>query len=359
MKNNKKKLLVSSLIILLPILVGLIFWKDLPPEMTTHWGLDGTADGWSSRPFAVFGLPLFLLVMHWLCLFITFKDPKNKGQNRKVFGMVFWICPITSLFTCGIMYFAAFGKVFHLGSLTFLFIGLLFVVIGNYLPKCKQNHTIGIKVKWTLENEENWNATHRMGGKLWVAGGLMMMACIFLPETLLPIALILLICILVLVPTIYSWQYHKKQLREGTAVITPLPKGKYHRVFTVGALIFTATTLIFVLCICFTGDIEIQYGDTSFTIEASYWNDLTVEYDAIDSIEYRDSFQAGFRTFGFGSPRLSMGSFQNEELGSYTLYAYTKSPSCVLLTVHGKTLAIGGPDSESTKAIYEALLPRG
>ena len=216
-ENNKWKLLVSSVAILLPILVGLILWNDLPEQMTTHWGADGNADGWSSRTFAVLGLPLILLALHWVCIFITSKDPKNKGQNKKVFGMVLWICPIVSIFASGITYAAALGKEFNMEIIGLLLIGLMFVVIGNYLPKCKQNYTIGIKVKWTLANEENWNATHRFGGKVWVIGGLLLMACVFLPEALIPWVLMIALTIMAAIPIVYSYAYYKKQVAAGTA----------------------------------------------------------------------------------------------------------------------------------------------
>ena len=210
-KNNKWKLTLSSILILLPILLGLIFWNELPEQMTTHWGADGNADGWSSRSFAVFGLPLIILALHWLCVFFTVKDPKNKNQNKKVFGMVLWICPVLSFFASGMIYAGALGKEFDIEVITLLFIGLMFVILGNYLPKCKQNYTIGIKVKWALANEENWNATHRLGGKVWVIGGLLLMACVFLPDTIVPWALIIILPVLAVIPVVYSYLYFKKQ----------------------------------------------------------------------------------------------------------------------------------------------------
>lgn len=210
LKNNKVKLIISSVLIVLPVLIGIIFWDELPERIVTHWGPDGNADGWSSRAFAVFVLPLFMLAVHWLCVFFTARDPKNRNQNKKVFGLVIWICPVVSIFANGIVYAAAFGKKLNVNIIMMLLMGLMFTAIGNYLPKCKQNRTIGIKVKWALESEENWNATHRMGGKVWVAGGLLMMACVFLPESLIPWALIAIMPILAFVPVIYSYVYYRK-----------------------------------------------------------------------------------------------------------------------------------------------------
>ena len=209
-KNNKWKLLFSSIVILLPIVFGLIFWNELPEQMITHWGIDGNADGWSNRYFAVFALPIFILIIHWLCIFCTtILDPKNKNQNNKVVGLVIWITPIISLVTNGIIYAASFDKEFSPYLINTLLIGVIFVIIGNYLPKCKQNYTIGIKVKWTLESEKNWNATHRFGGKVWVIGGLLIMISSFLPETIIPWVMASLIVILAIVPIIYSYLYYK------------------------------------------------------------------------------------------------------------------------------------------------------
>ena len=353
LKDKKRTLILTSLLTLSPILFGLLLWDSLPEQMTTHWGADGVADGWSGRPFAVFGLPLIMLATHWLCAFFTGLDPKNRGQNRKVTELVLWIIPVVSLFTSGMVYVTAFDADIPPETLTFGLLGFVFMIIGNYMPKCKQNHTIGIKIKWTLENEENWNATHRMAGKLWVIVGFVSLFCGFLPLHLIPAAMIVLIAVTVLVPTLYSWNYHKKQVNSGNYTAKPQPKiNKKARTFS---LIAVSILLVFVGVIMFTGDIEVTYGETSFTIEASYWDDLTVEYEAIDAIEYREDVDAGVRTYGFGSARLSLGRFKNEEFGTYTRYAYTGSRTCVVIRAEEKTLVIAGRDAAQTQEIYETL----
>lgn len=357
-KKNKWKLLISSILILLPIALGLILWNDLPELMTTHWGADGVADGYMSRGLAVFALPLFLLAMHWLCLWITSRDRKNREQNPKVFGITFWICPIISLFANGIMYAVSFGYTLHIGTVMFLLLGLFFAVIGNYLPKCKQNFTIGIKVKWALANEENWNATHRLGGKMWVIGGLVIMAGAFLPQELAIWALFPVFLVMILVPILYSCFYYKKQVKEGRAPAKAVVPMKHRKLILAIVLILIAVILAVCLFLMFSGNIDLQYHETSFTISASYYDDLTVDYDAIDRIEYRESGDAGSRTFGFDSARLSMGKFENDEFGTYTRYTYTKCKAHILLEIDGKILVINGKDAACTKAIYNELLER-
>lgn len=209
MKKNKWNMLISSLVILLPVVFGLIFWNKLPEQMVTHWGADGKANGWSSRNFAVFGLPIFILLAHWLCVFCTLKDPKNSNQSNKIFGIILWICPITSLVANGMIYAVALGGALEAHVIVYLLVGLFFIIIGNYLPKCRQNYTIGIRVKWAVENEENWNATHRFAGKVWTIGGVLMMGCSFLPEEISIYVFVALTIGLSLLSAGYSYYYYK------------------------------------------------------------------------------------------------------------------------------------------------------
>lgn len=208
-KKNKWKLLLSSLVILLPIMFGLIFWNKLPEQMVTHWGADGEVNGWSSRNFAVFGLPVFLLFVHWFCVFCTAKDPKNKNQSNKIYSIVLWICPLVSLVTNGMIYATALGETLKPDFVVYMLVGLIFIIIGNYFPKCKQNYTIGVRIKWTLENEENWNATHRFSGKVWVAGGILLMVCSFLPENISLYTFMAIAIVLSILPVGYSYYYFK------------------------------------------------------------------------------------------------------------------------------------------------------
>ena len=215
-RKNKWQLIISSVIILLPIVAGLLIWNYLPEQIATHWGVDNGPDRWSSKSFAVFGMPLMLLAVHWICIFFTSRDPKNKEQSSKVFNMVLWITPIISLIVCGCSYAFALGNDVNIGMIARVLIGIMFVIIGNYMPKCKQNYTIGIKVPWTLQNEENWNKTHRFAGRLWVVGGLLILATLFVPMEYFIYVFFLLILLMAFAPMIYSYVYYRKQLKTGT-----------------------------------------------------------------------------------------------------------------------------------------------
>ena len=130
-----------------------------------------------------------LLAAHWLVLLIVFSDRRNReNQSRKAVGMIFWVIPFVSLLMGGVAVMIEQGvsSAGALSSLMALGFGLLLLLLGNYMPKFRQNSFMGIRVKWTLENEANWNATHRFGGKVWVAGGFACMAGTLLPVGGLP-----------------------------------------------------------------------------------------------------------------------------------------------------------------------------
>ena len=206
-KKHLKVLIITSLVILLPILAGVILWNQLPEQIPSHWNASGEIDGWSSKPFAVFGLPLIMLAVQWLCVFGTGADPKKANHPEKVVHLVLWMIPVISTVLMTVTYLTALRMEVRVEVVLPIMIGLIFTIVGNYMPKCKQNYTIGIKIPWTLNNEENWNKTHRFAGWLWTICGLAIMLTgffggflIFLPITL----------VMVFAPIIYSYLLHRK-----------------------------------------------------------------------------------------------------------------------------------------------------
>ena len=354
LKKNKLKVIISSIIVLLPMIFGIIVWNDLPNTITTHFGIDGIANGFSGKAFAVFALPAILLVLHSICLLFTLLDKKQKEQNQKALGIIFWIIPIISLLVNGIMYRTAFGKGVDVTLIVPVLLGILFVFIGNYMPKTKQNRTLGIKVKWALRNEENWNKTHRFGGKVWVICGFAILLCIVLPFKAFAIAIPCVIAAAIILPTAYSYLIYRKHKKKGI-VYDIKPVSKTQRITAGISLVIVAIILIGAAILMFTGNIEVKYKAASFKINATYWTDIEVDYSEINNIEYRNNLDVGARTSGFGSARLLMGIFQNEEFGSYTLYAYVGAKEYVVLTSGEKTLVIEMSEAKKTQAIYDTI----
>ena len=195
---------------LLPMLIGLLLWQKLPEQIPSHWDINGEVDGWSSRGFAVFGLPAMLLGIHWLCVFASCTDPKHNNYHPKMLTLVLWICPALGLLMSSLVYCNALGYRISVQIVIPLLVGLLMLIVGNLLPKCRQSYTMGIKLPWTLANEENWNKTHRLGGRIWVIGGALIMATAFLGSFWLMMGIM---AIMVIVPTVYSYLLYRKQTK--------------------------------------------------------------------------------------------------------------------------------------------------
>lgn len=361
MKNwfleHKKAVLLSLAGTLLPVVIGLILWNQLPDTMVTHFGADAVPDGVSGKAFAVFGLPAIMAALNLAALAMTAADPGHKGQNKKALGMVFWIMPMISLTVSGVMYAIALGKSVDVLLVLPLMLGLLFVVIGNFLPKVKRNSTLGIKCFWTLHNEENWNKTHRFAGKCWVVGGLVMLLTAVLPVSwMFPVLLVALIP-LILAPIAYSYSIYRAHKARGIEYAAPpaTKRQKWNKILTA---VLVVAILATVAALLFSGEITYTCGEDTLRIESTAASGLEVAYQDMDEIQLREDFDMGVRTMGYGSFRLSMGFFQNEELGDYTLYAYNGCETMILLRSGDKYLAINARTPEETQALYQTLLEK-
>ncbi len=210
LKANRKTLIITSIVTVLPVLIGILCWNRLPDEMATHFGLNNEADGFSSKVFAVFGCPAVLLGVLWLGAFVTSHDPKRQNISPKLFTLVLWIAPLVSLFAAAVMSPVNLGYELDIPLFAELLSGLMFIVVGHYMLKARQNYTIGIKIPWTLANEENWNRTHRLAGYLWMLCGIltiiMSLVRLFPAQWLAGI-----IPAMVLVPCVYSYWLHAKK----------------------------------------------------------------------------------------------------------------------------------------------------
>ena len=206
-KRNLKMVIITCVILLIPMIAGLLLWNRLPEQMVTTFGTYGEENGFTSRAFTVFGMPLCMLGVHLLCVFLTNIDPKNKRISDKMFSLILWVIPFIA--TCMFFYIYAYALGYSIDIYMFMMFlfGALFIVLGNYMPKMKQSYTVGIRLPWTLESEENWNRTHRLGGWVFMGGGLVTFGLAFVPYRWL---FAMVTAVMVLIPTVYSVYLHKK-----------------------------------------------------------------------------------------------------------------------------------------------------
>jgi uncharacterized membrane protein len=209
MKIDKKTLILTSLVCLIPLIAGALVYSRLPETVATHFSFDGTPNGWSSRAVAAFGLPGFMLIMNFLLIFGLNADPKRQNMNSALKTIAIWTVPVLSLVCSGITLAGALGYPMKIQIILPVLMGVLFILIGNYLPKTKQSYTMGIRLPWTLNSEENWNRTHRLAGYLWVIGGIAFIVLSFIGWSLA--AFLLIIGVMTLVPIVYSYLLYRKE----------------------------------------------------------------------------------------------------------------------------------------------------
>ena len=353
-RNHKKLLILTSLLTLLPIPVGLLLWNRFPETMAIHWGITGQADGYASPNLVVFGLPLLMLAFHWLCVFFTVRDKGNHGHNRKMFRLVLWIIPIISNLSLLGLYAFALDVKFSPVVWTVVPMGLLFALIGNYLPKTRMNSTMGIKVPWAYSSEANWNATHRFAGKVWVISGILVALCGLLPLGWAVSGMIVFMVVLCVLPIVYSYRFYKKEKAEGKVQSTGY--SATDKKILKGSGIFLIVFTVFILVVLFYGDITYAFREDYLLIDSNMYSDYIVYYDTIDHVEFREGNVPGLRVGGYGSFRLLMGYFENEEFGTYTRYTYYKPEACVVLTKGEKRIVLSGETFEETESLYRNLL---
>ena len=206
-KKNLKTLIITSVVILLPILAGLYLWNKLPEQMPIHFGENGEPDNWAPKEFAVLGLPVILVALQWILTGYMGQDPKRKNISEKMVALSLWIIPVVSVLGNGITYLYLSYEDINVVTIATLFLGLLLMVVGNYLPKMKQSYTMGIKVPWTLNSEENWYRTHRFAGVVFMLAGFVVLVAGFMEQIWSVLAIIFVAAI---IPTVYSFILYKK-----------------------------------------------------------------------------------------------------------------------------------------------------
>ena len=206
MKENKSKVIITSIITVFPMVIGFLLWNRLPEKIATHFGSEG-ADGWSTKLFAVVISPLILLVIHLFCLGVTLNDPKKRNIGNMMMSVIFWIVPVVSLVSNLSIYGYALGMDLNIDMIVGILVGVMFLLLGNYMSKSHQNYTVGIKLPWTLNSEENWNRTHRLAGKLWIFAGILFIGNIFFQNWQIPFVVTIAV---VIIPMIYSFLLYKK-----------------------------------------------------------------------------------------------------------------------------------------------------
>jgi len=206
-KPTIKTEILPILLVVLAIIASFYFYANFPEQVPIHWNVAGEVDNYGSKAIGAFLFPGIILGMYLLFLILPFIDPKK--DRYKEFSKVYHIFKnIIILFMIAIYFISSSNSLGYSISIELwipILVGLLFIIMGSYMPKIKPNWFIGIRTPWTLSSEEVWNKTHRFGGKIFVVGGLLMAPMGFLPVTWRLPLFFIIIALIILGTVVYSY----------------------------------------------------------------------------------------------------------------------------------------------------------
>ena len=210
--NKFLKELILWVLIVIPFIYLAMVWENLPAKVPTHFDLAGNPNDWSEKTSLPYMIAAMGIGSYLLMLLIPYFDPKKKiaQMGDKYYSLRFIMTLFMSVISFYLLYVSNKGEINP--NLLIALVGAFYAVLGNYLQSVKPNYFIGIRTPWSLENEETWRKTHRLGGKLWLTGGLLTMLIAFVVKsnTMLAITFGTVTAVVAIVPVVYSYLEFRK-----------------------------------------------------------------------------------------------------------------------------------------------------
>ncbi len=210
--NKLFKELILWFLILIPFIYLAAVWKTLPAQVATHFDFGGTPNDYTAKNDMIYLLGALGIGTYLLMLFIPRFDPKKKIEQMgdKYYSLRLLMTFFMSGISLYLLYIGVKGVI--IPNVLIGMIGAFDAAFGNYLQTVKPNYFIGIRTPWTLENEDIWKSSHRLGGRMWMIGGLVtiLLSIILKNNIALGIIFALITFIIVVVPIVYSYVEYKK-----------------------------------------------------------------------------------------------------------------------------------------------------
>jgi uncharacterized membrane protein len=200
----------AGALVIISIVISIALYDRVPDPMPTHFDLRGHADGFTSKPLGPFIGPIMIAAL--AAIFIAFPKISPRGYQIERFRGTY---EIVASAVIGLVFFVsmtalsiALGAQVRVDRLMLIGIGVLFVILGNFMGKIRRNFFVGIRTPWTLASEEVWLRTHRLGGRLFVIAGLVLMAGAFFDAT--PALILAVILTTAAWLTVYSYVIYRR-----------------------------------------------------------------------------------------------------------------------------------------------------
>jgi uncharacterized membrane protein len=206
--------LFAFILCIIPFVTWFMLSDSLPEKLPIHWNARGEVNGWTTKQ----QVPIFLLsltaigaITYILLRFIRRIDPKRNAQLNETITLKVGIGIITFITAINLLLLMPKGDTFKMTTVVFVMVSLLFTFLGNLMYNIKPNYFIGVRLPWTLENDDNWKHTHRLAGITWFIGGIVsaILSLLLPQQTMFPVFIGITI-ILVLIPSIYSYMLFKR-----------------------------------------------------------------------------------------------------------------------------------------------------
>lgn len=211
-KTNWRTLIITSAIILATMVYGMSQYASLPATVATHWGVNNQPNGWMPKALAVYGIPLIMLVLHWITVGSAMRASRRGNRAPRLERITAWIFPVVTVVLYVVTIRYAQGQPVNIRLWALVVVAAVFIALGNYLPTTpatlvhKGWSGFGYHVPWAVTNPAGALKTMRRLGQVMVGGGLVMLGSLFFPPVVSVVALIVVIAaLLVVLGLSYSW----------------------------------------------------------------------------------------------------------------------------------------------------------
>ncbi|MGG3271425.1 SdpI family protein [Priestia aryabhattai] len=201
-------------ITLLTLVAWLIALPHLPATMPIHWGANGEADGFATKINAMILTVGIMVLIYFVIAFVPRIDPRKENYKyfSKTYNILLNAVLLLFFFVNMSTILQGLGYNVPMSYIAPIMAGLVFIIIGNYLQRVRSNYFMGIRTPWTLSNENVWKKTHRLSGKIFFIGGLLILISAFLPDGYKSVILWGSIVLCVAIPYLYSYVAYKKEM---------------------------------------------------------------------------------------------------------------------------------------------------
>lgn len=200
-KINWNFIIFTCLLCLMPICLGLYFYEELPESMAIHFNINNEADNWASKNFTIFVLPIIMAALQVFCCVVSDLNEKENGKSPKLVKIMKWFVPIVTVVIYTLTILIGLGKKVDVGKIVTIFLGLIFIIMGNYMPKMSYEEAKG-NIKPMPKTERAFKKMARTMGYTFIIGGIFMIGAIFISNKV-GFIVTLSLCVIVFVEGIY------------------------------------------------------------------------------------------------------------------------------------------------------------